>query len=76
MTPATTQGKDFALNALEARRTRNKDRPPFDNVSLPAESPMYFACISCGDDIAHPENYLIRVKLCGECQALMDLGWL
>jgi hypothetical protein len=39
---------------------------------------MYFYCISCGGlaDVL-PESYIGRPsRLCKECQALKDLGWL
>ena len=73
---ATLKGKDFALKALKERR----DNPPekIDNSKLYAGSPMYFYCISCGhvSDVL-PESYLCSPsKLCDECQALKNLGWL
>lgn len=76
MALATTNGKEFALKALKARR----ESPPkqIDNASLYAGSPMYFYCISCNhvSDVL-PESYLGRPKnLCKECQALKDLDWL
>ncbi len=39
---------------------------------------MYFYCISCGYPADEkPEGYLTPPKkLCPECQALKDLGWL
>jgi hypothetical protein len=39
---------------------------------------MYFYCISCGHEAAAlPENYISPPpKLCAECQALKDCGWL
>lgn len=74
--PATTQGKQHAQAALAERRARNKDRPPFDNSSLPAGAPMYFPCLTCGELIGVPEDYLRKPDLCPECQALKDLGWL
>jgi hypothetical protein len=73
---ATEKGKEAALRALAKRR---KDKPKqIDNASLYAESPMYFYCISCGHtaDVL-PEGYLTTPKkLCAECRALKDLGWL
>lgn len=76
--PATTQGKAFALKALVKRRKENSKAHKIDNGSLPAGAPMYFYCISC-DSLADtkPESYLTPPrKLCNECQALKDLGWL
>ena len=73
---ATTQGKEFALARLGERRANPPEQ--IDNGSLIAGSPMYFYCISCGwlAD-TKPESYLTPVrKLCRECQALKDLGWL
>lgn len=73
---ATTHGKDYALRELAKRRKRNKGRAPFDNSSLHAGSPMYFPCDACGEPVRHPEDYLTRVRLCVECQALQAMGWL
>jgi hypothetical protein len=76
MALATEKGKKFALAVLRARRANKPDR--IDNSSLYAGSPMYFYCISCGhlaDEL--PEGYMSGPKkLCDECQALKDLGWL
>lgn len=74
--PLTTQGKQAALVALAERRANQPD--PIDNASLVAGAPMYFYCISCGH-LAEvlPESYVSKPrKLCVECQALKDLGWL
>ena len=73
---ATTQGKEYALKKLAERRAN----PPkqINNSSLYAGDPMYFYCICCGheSDIS-PESYTCKPKkLCDECQALKDLGWL
>ncbi|MBS3903517.1 MAG: hypothetical protein KGZ30_04070 [Anaplasmataceae bacterium] len=76
MALATTQGKEFALEVLRKRREHNKTRKRIDNSSLYAGSSMHFDCIGCGEDIVVPENYITRPKLCRECQALKDLGWL
>jgi len=73
---ATTQGKEVALRALEERRQANRDRERIDNSSLYAGSPMHFDCSGCGEDIVVPENYITCPKLCPECQALKDVGWL
>jgi hypothetical protein len=73
---ATRQGKKAALAALAIRRATNEHREPFDNSKLHAGEPMYFPCIACGDDIRHNEDYLTRTRLCVECQALKDCGWL
>jgi hypothetical protein len=74
--PATTMGKAVALEALASRRANQPKK--IDNSSLPAGAPMYFYCLSCGHESdVKPENYLTAPKkLCGECQALRDLGWL
>jgi hypothetical protein len=73
---ATTAGKESALAALKQRRANQPSQ--INNASLPAGSPMYFYCISCGhlsDQL--PESYTCTPKkLCEECQALKDLGWL
>ena len=77
--PATTKGKEFALKALEKRREGNAGKEKIDNSRLRAGSLMYFYCISCGD-LADtlPEGYFLSTpkKLCDECRALKDLGWL
>lgn len=75
---ATTKGKDVALKALAKRRKENAKKKKIDNGSLYAGSPMYFYCKSC-DGLADtlPESYISPPKkLCDECQALKDLGWL
>jgi transcription elongation factor Elf1 len=76
MTVATAKGKNVALKALADRRKRNEKKRRIDNSSLPAGSPMYFDCLSCNGDIVVPEGYISRPKLCDECGALKDLGWL
>lgn len=76
MALATTQGKEFALKALAERREKNKTKEKIDNSSLHAGSPMVFDCIACAGNIWVPETYMTRPKLCGECQALKELGWL
>ena len=74
--PATTQGKEAALKALKERREKNRGQKYIDNGSLYAGSPMYFYCLTCDDEFSVPENYVSRSKLCRECQALKELGWL
>ncbi len=73
---ATTNGKEFALKVLEERR-KNKPKK-VDNAALYAGSPMYFYCGSCGHESdVLPESYTCTPKrLCGECKALKELGWL
>lgn len=74
--PTTTRGKEAALAALAERRANQPKQKK--NAALPAGSPMFFYCISCGhvSDVL-PESYMTRpARLCGECQALQDLGWL
>lgn len=70
-------GKKAALEALRKRRENMPEK--INNSSLPAGSPMYFYCISCGhtSDVL-PENYFISTpkKLCQECSVLKELGWL
>ncbi len=76
MSLATMQGKEFALEKLAERR--NTPVKQIDNSQLYAGSPMYFYCQSCGHEAdIKPETYITPPKkLCGECQALKDLGWL
>jgi hypothetical protein len=76
MSLATAQGKEYAIVKLKERREKNKGKPEFDNSSLPAGSPMYFPCLTCGDMISVPESYIYKPSLCSECAALKELGWL
>jgi hypothetical protein len=71
---ATTRGKMLALESLKQRREKNATK--VSNSSLPAGSPMYFDCLTCGETITVPEMYIFKSNLCPECQALKDLGWL
>lgn len=76
---ATEKGKEFALQELRRRRDENAKKKKIDNASLPAGSPMYYYCISCsGLADTKSENWFITPpkKLCSECQALKDCGWL
>jgi hypothetical protein len=73
---ATELGKEFALGALAGRRVRFADVKLPPNESLPAGSPMYFRCRACGATLTEPEGYVSRQKVCDECQALIDLGWM
>lgn len=72
--PLTEQGKKVALAAL-AKRRANKPTFP-DDAALPAGSPIHLPCLACGAIIEVPEGYIYRPKLCTECKALNDLGWL
>ncbi len=75
--PATTKGKAHALAELAERRKRGETEEKIDNSALVAGSPMYFDCRACGcQDIKVSEDYIRRPKLCEECQAMQDLGWL
>jgi hypothetical protein len=74
--PETTKGKEQALAALAKRRADQPER--IDNGKLRAGSPMYFYCIACGHLAGElPEDFLqAPPKLCGECLALREMGWL
>lgn len=74
--PATTEGKITALKALEERRKVNKGIKRVNNSLLPAGSPMYFYCITCGEEMMEPEGYTTRSTICIECSALKELDWL
>lgn len=76
MAPLTAKGRTAAMRGLRERRKRNLGRPPFDNSSLHAGEPMFFPCAACGDDIRHPEDYINRIWLCIECEAMKACGWL
>ena len=77
-TLATEKGKEYALEQLKKRREKNAKEEKIDNASLHAGSPMYFYCTACGGLAdTKPETYTDSPKkLCDECQALKDLGWL
>lgn len=76
MAPATVHGREAALQALRERRANQPEQ--IYNASLPAGSPMYYYCDSCGhlaDTL--PEAHVSTPRsFCDECQALQDLGWL
>jgi len=74
----TEQGKKISLAALKQRRAVSAQTEKIDNASLYAGSPMYFYCQSCGCNHATlPESYVTPPpRLCSECQALKDCGWL
>ena len=73
--PATTRGREFALKALWQRRKRSDKA---NRISYTT----YSDCISCGlvaDSIPNREVWVgsrSLAKLCGECRAMKDLGWL
>jgi len=73
---ATMRGKKAALQALAERRKRSRSRERIDNSKSYVGNPMHFDCITCGGDIVVPENYIKRPKLCEECSALKEAGWL
>lgn len=74
---ATSQGKALALEALAARRLENANEDWADRTSKGyAGSPMYFGCLGCNAVIVVPEDYTSRPKLCCECAALKECGWL
>ncbi len=78
MALTTTKKKASALKALQQRRKENKKIKKVDNSSLYAGSPMYYYCVSC-DSLTEvlPECHMSSPKrLCDECQALKDMGWL
>lgn len=76
MTLATTDGRDTALQALRERRENKPEQ--INNARLPPGAPMYFYCISCGHlSDTLPESYTTAPKkLCDECLAMKELGWL
>jgi hypothetical protein len=76
MTAISAQGREVALAALAARRERNVSRTRIDNGALVAGSPMYYDCDGCGGEIVMPELWTQRPRLCLECQALKECGWL
>jgi hypothetical protein len=74
---ATSQGKEAALKALKERRERAKTEKKIDNARLVAGSDMYFDCIACGcQDIRVSESYRTHPKMCPECAALKEMGWM
>lgn len=74
--PKTQEGKVAALEALRIRRVSNKDRVRVEDWKLLAGSPMHYECRACGEEIVVPENTVTPPKLCVECVALKDCGWL
>jgi hypothetical protein len=66
--------------AIEALKRRQASQPVhIGNSSLRSGDPMYFYCQSCGwlaDTL--PEDYFLAQprRLCSECQAMKDRGWL
>jgi hypothetical protein len=78
MAYATEQGKEYALAELARRRELSKTQKKIDNSSLVAGSPMYYYCQSCGQlaDCLPESHFNPPRKLCSECRALKDCGWL
>lgn len=74
--PATEQGKEYALAKLKERRDNRPEK--IRDEELPAGAPMHFYCISCGWLAGTlPESYITAPpKMCAECRALQELGWL
>jgi len=59
--------------AWERRVAANVGKPPIDNAAMPAGSPMYFRCPSCGCDIILQEGFLTKPRLCYDCLDLEAL---
>lgn len=76
MTVLTTRGKTVALEGLRERRAQYLNQSLPRNESMPAGSPMVYACIGCGAPIWMPETWISRPDCCVECEALVALGWL
>lgn len=70
------RSREAALQELAERRANPPER--MDNSRLPAGSPMYYYCKSCGHEAGVlPETHMDRPpQLCKECQMLKELGWL
>lgn len=68
--------KELALRSLKERKANVPEQR--DNASFPAGSPMLFYCQFCGHrSDTLPECYINPPKrLCDECQAMKDSGWL
>lgn len=73
---ATEKGKQEALRQLNDRRENAPEK--INNASLLAGSEMTFYCRTCGHvSDTLPECYVNPPKrLCKECQAMKDAGWL
>lgn len=69
-------GREAAVEALRERRANRPER--IDNWKLPAGSPMYYYCASCGHlaDTLPEDHVGTPKKLCRECAALEERGWL
>ena len=76
MTLTVEQGKKYALSELKKRRENNKNIEKIQNHTLSAGSPMYFYCLTCNETIVMPESHPLSPKLCRECEALKECGWL
>lgn len=72
----TPQEKKNALKTFDIRREKNKDIKRVNNASLYVGSPMYFYCITCGEEMLEPEGYISRSTICSECRVLKELDWL
>ncbi len=74
---ATAKGKKYALEQLKKRKKQNKDREKINNANLYAGDMMHYYCIICNQEMVLFENHSCPApKLCVECQALKDKGWL
>ncbi len=75
---ATTQGREFALEKLEERRKKSAIEKKTNNHALPEGSSMYYYCVVCGclSDVLPELHRDTPKRLCAECQALQNIGWL
>lgn len=75
---ATTKGKEFALKKLKERREKSEIEGEINNSGLPEGSSMHYYCIICGctSDVLPEDHRNAPEKLCEECKALRECGWL
>ena len=74
----TTGEKASALKKLEERRKQSSTEEQINNASQPEGSFMYYYCNLCGclAEVLPELHNKPPKKLCDECQALEDAGWL
>ncbi|NTU99307.1 hypothetical protein HGA64_04890 [Candidatus Falkowbacteria bacterium] len=75
MALTTSQEKELALEQLRLRQEQNKGKKRINNMMLPAGSPMYYYCESCGEEMVLGELHICAAPThCKECKALKEAG--
>lgn len=77
---ALERRKAIALDALRRRKEQMKELRERallpKNEDLEAGMPMIYFCIECGAPIFVDEEWVAKQEHCGECQFLIEQGWL